>query len=93
MMKCVITAGQPDGSWFTSYVFRSTQHGYINSVGISPLHFGLNLRIGMEDRNKVRIGKWSVGMFIGRSSKLAEVLKRRKISICCVQETKYRKQK
>jgi exonuclease III len=42
----------------------------------------------------VGIDTWNVGALTGKSRKLSEVLKRRKVNICCVQESgKERKQK
>ncbi|CAH0714613.1 unnamed protein product, partial [Brenthis ino] len=39
---------------------------------------------------KVRIASWNVGSMTGRSLELSEVLLRRRISICCIQETKWK---
>jgi hypothetical protein len=35
---------------------------------------GLNLRLGMNDRYKVKIGTWNIGSLTVRSRELAEVL-------------------
>nr|GFD04844.1 hypothetical protein [Tanacetum cinerariifolium] len=69
--------------------------GNVNGVGTSPLRSGLNLNLslGRKDRYKVRIGTWNVGTLTGRSRELAEVLKRRRVNICCVQETKWKGEK
>ncbi|CAH0731083.1 unnamed protein product, partial [Brenthis ino] len=42
---------------------------------------------------KVRIVCWNVGSMTGRSLELSEVLLRRRISICCIQETKWKESK
>ena len=42
------------------------------------------------DRFKVTVGTWNVGTLTGRNRELAEVLKRRNVNICCVQETKWK---
>jgi len=51
---------------------------YVNGVGTSPLNSRLNLRLGVEDKYKVRVGTWIVGTLTSRSRELVEVLKRRK---------------
>jgi len=47
----------------------------------------------VKDRYKIRIGIRNVGTLTGRSKELVDVLKRRKINICCVQETKWKGKK
>ncbi|XP_047024179.1 craniofacial development protein 2-like [Helicoverpa zea] len=39
---------------------------------------------------KIRIASWNVGSMTGRSAELSEVLHRRRINICCIQETKWK---
>ncbi|XP_055388280.1 craniofacial development protein 2-like [Condylostylus longicornis] len=39
---------------------------------------------------KIRIGTWNIGSLTGRSKELAEILKRRNIDICCIQELKWK---
>jgi exonuclease III len=41
----------------------------------------------------VKIGAWNAGTLTDRSRELAEVLKRRKVNIFCVQETKWKGEK
>jgi len=67
--------------------------GNVNGVGTSPLHPKLNLHLGIRDRYKVRIGTWNVGTLTCRSRELVEVMKRRKVNICRVQETKWKGEK
>ncbi|XP_055377909.1 craniofacial development protein 2-like [Condylostylus longicornis] len=43
-----------------------------------------------NSKMKVRIGTWNIGSLTGRSKELAEVLKRRNIDICCIQEVKWK---
>jgi len=47
----------------------------------------------MKDRYKVRIDTWNFGTLKDRSRELAEVLKRRKVNICCEQEIKWKGEK
>jgi len=54
--------------------------GNVCGAGTSPLRPGLNLRLGMRGRYKVRKGTWAVGTLTGRSRELAEVLKRRRVN-------------
>ncbi|CAH9078319.1 unnamed protein product, partial [Cuscuta europaea] len=49
-------------------------------------------RCGVKKRRqgvRLRFGTWNVGSLTGRSSEIAEVMKRRNISIMCMQETKW----
>ena len=62
----------------------------VDSVEKAPRCFWLDSRLSTPDRFKVRVGTWNVGTLTGRSRKLAEVLKRRNVNICCVQETKWK---
>jgi len=41
-----------------------------------------------KNRFKVRYDMWNVGILTGRSRELAEVLMRRNVNVCCVEETK-----
>lgn len=47
----------------------------INSVGTKPLRSGLNVRIGIRKRYKVRIGTLNDGSLTDSSRELAEILK------------------
>lgn len=94
MMQCVIPVGGRCGSCFTSYMFRLTQHGNVNVVnGDTPFRPRLNLRLGMRYRYKVRIGVWNFRKLTNRSRELAKVMKRRKVIIYCIQETKCKEEK
>ena len=73
----VICAGLPNGR-------------DVDGVGKAPKCFGLDSHLSTQDRFKVRVGTWNVGTLTGRSRELAEVLKRRNVNICCVQETKWK---
>ena len=44
------------------------------------------------DRNPLwtRFGTWNVGSMTGRSGKVAEALERRKVKVCCIQETRWK---
>ncbi|CAH0719180.1 unnamed protein product, partial [Brenthis ino] len=48
----------------------------------------------VHDKNKLslqlRIGTWNLGSLTGRSQELAETLHRRRVNICCLQETKWK---
>lgn len=39
---------------------------------------------------KLRLATWNIGTLTGRSAELGDVLKRRGIDSCCVQETKWK---
>ncbi|XP_039288350.1 craniofacial development protein 2-like [Nilaparvata lugens] len=39
---------------------------------------------------RMRISTWNVGSMTGRSTELGKVLQRRRINICCIQETKWK---
>jgi hypothetical protein len=41
-------------------------------------------------REKIRIASWNVGSLTGRSVELVEALDRRRIDICCLQETRWK---
>ena len=38
----------------------------------------------------IRFGSWNVGTMTGRSSEIVEVLERRRVDVCCVQETRWK---
>ncbi|XP_047989938.1 uncharacterized protein LOC125229188 [Leguminivora glycinivorella] len=44
----------------------------------------------MRRQPKMRFASWNVGSMTGRSAELSEVLHRRRINICCIQETKWK---
>ena len=45
-------------------------------------------RTGLECR--IRVASWNIGTIKGRSLEVVETLERRKVDICCVQETRFR---
>jgi exonuclease III len=84
---------------------KSTTKEKRNNVRASPLSDGQRIspanpskrkpnRKTTEDANdtlsKIRISSWNVGSLTGRSNELADVLHRRSISICCLQETRWK---
>ena len=40
--------------------------------------------------NWTRFGTWNVGSMTGRSGEVADALERRKVKVCCVQETRWK---
>jgi len=50
--------------------------------GVNGVRKGVGLR-------KVRLASWNIGSLTGKSIELVNSLRRRKISIACVQETKW----
>ena len=65
----------------------------VNGVGKVHTTPGLKSRQLVGERFKVRVGTWNVGTLTGKSRELVEVLKRRKVNICCVQETRWKGEK
>ena len=43
-----------------------------------------------NDMNWTRFGTWNVGSMTGRSGEVADALERRKVKVCCVQETRWK---
>ena len=43
-----------------------------------------------NDTNWTRFGTWNVGSMTGRSEEVADALERRKVKVCCVQETRWK---
>ncbi|XP_063634931.1 craniofacial development protein 2-like [Cydia splendana] len=43
-----------------------------------------------SQNHKLRIASWNVGSMTGRSAELGEALRRRRINLCCIQETKWK---
>jgi hypothetical protein len=39
---------------------------------------------------EIKLATWNVGTLTGRSNELSQILKKRKINICCIQETKWK---
>ena len=62
----------------------------VNGVGKAQMASGLKPQQLMDGRVKVRVGTWNVGTLSGKSRELVEVLKRRNVNICCVQETRWK---
>ena len=57
--------------------------------GKLPTHDGYALDVPHEAR-LVRFGSWNVGSMTGRSGEIVECLARRRIDVCCVQETRWK---
>ncbi|XP_055830866.1 uncharacterized protein LOC129899892 [Solanum dulcamara] len=55
--------------------------------------FGSRARVGRakgaEGASRLRVGSWNIGTLSGKSIELVKILKKRKINIACVQETKW----
>ena len=58
--------------------------------GIFPDYEGQKLDVTCRDRRVVRIGSWNVGSMSGKAGEVADVLNRRKVMVCCVQETRWK---
>jgi len=52
----------------------------------SPGSYGVGRGVGFQ---KVRLASWNIGSLTGKSIELVKELRRRRISITCVQETKW----
>ena len=59
-----------------------------NVVASASPSGGNGVRRGVGFR-KVRLASWNIGSLMGKSMELVKPLRRRKISIACVQETKW----
>ncbi|XP_059301993.1 uncharacterized protein LOC132053918 [Lycium ferocissimum] len=44
---------------------------------------------GVEGASRLRVGSWNIGTLSGKSIELVKILKKRRINIACVQETKW----
>ncbi|XP_059315698.1 uncharacterized protein LOC132066394 [Lycium ferocissimum] len=44
---------------------------------------------GVEEASRLRVGFWNIGTLSGKSIELVKILKKRRINIACVQETKW----
>ena len=78
--NCVNGAGVND---------KGPAHG---RVGVNPEHCPIVIqRSGTtESESKFRVGTLNVGTLRGRSGEVVETLSRRKVDVCCVQETRWR---
>lgn len=59
-------------------------------LGRSPQANTKSYKSNKETVKSLRIATWNLGSLTGRSAELAEVLKRRRIHIACIQETKWK---
>ena len=46
-----------------------------------------------KNKNKIRLATWNLGTLTGKSLELIDTMKRRKINIACIQETKWKGEK
>ena len=44
---------------------------------------------GPDMNSKLRFGSWNVGSMVGRSMEIVDELRKRKVDVCCVQETRW----
>ncbi|CAH0728115.1 unnamed protein product, partial [Brenthis ino] len=56
----------------------------------SPKSDGRAKQQGTVTMSELRIASWNIGTMTGRSAELSAILERRRINICCVQETKWK---
>lgn len=45
---------------------------------------------GPDVRSSLRFGSWNIGSMVGRSMEVAMELRKRKVDVCCVQETRWK---
>ena len=74
--------------------------GCQTAVGLDPINEGVQpdvLQRGWADmacqRSKsqdVRVATWNVSSMVGRSGEVVDALHRRKIDLCCAQETRWK---
>ncbi|KAF3678339.1 hypothetical protein FXO37_04417 [Capsicum annuum] len=61
--------------------------GSSSGVSAGSVRSGRGRRAGRED--KLGVGSWNIGTLLGKSVELVKILKKRRINIACVQETKW----
>mgnify|MGYP007071599789 CR=1 FL=1 len=61
-----------------------------NVVGGNPTYDGNCTLDVPRGPRLIRFGSWNVGSMTGRSSEVVEVLERRRVDVCCVQETRWK---
>ncbi|XP_071694924.1 uncharacterized protein [Rutidosis leptorrhynchoides] len=97
-MGCVDSATLPcEGLLFDlgllGKIDSSRSHGYLRSC---PSRSGAGRSIGLRSGNRlakpvrIRAGSWNVGTFTGKRYELVETLRKRKVDIFCVQETRWK---
>ena len=84
-------------SWGSSPPLEKTQGEGIGSslVADEPRSVVHSIDDGnLPDRSrrshKIRLATWNVGLMSGKSGEICDVMLRRKIDVCCLQETKWR---
>lgn len=64
--------------------------GIATNTRASPGSDDKTKHLNMVPMREVRISTWNIGTMTGRSAELSAILERRRINICCVQETKWK---
>ncbi|KAF3661489.1 putative BRCT domain-containing protein-like isoform X1 [Capsicum annuum] len=57
--------------------------------GIGSCLVGLGVGVGSGGGGRLRVGSWNIGTLQGKSIELVKILRKRRINIACVQETKW----
>lgn len=58
-----------------------------------PCLYGRGLGKKVISKRKVRFASWNVGTLSGKSMEVVDVMRRRKINIACLQETRWKEEK
>ena len=71
---------------------RNNETGVLNDEGVvsGRARGGLVRSSVSKIPHNLRIGSWNVGTLKGRSNEIVEVISRRNIDICCIQEVRWR---
>jgi hypothetical protein len=88
----VTPSGRGGGKATTSVNMRNPCD-LVGTVNVGALK-GRNVRNGnkrMTDvKQNVRVATWNVGSMSGKSAEVVEVIHRRRVDVCCVQETRWK---
>ncbi|XP_071687766.1 uncharacterized protein [Rutidosis leptorrhynchoides] len=72
----------------TGKINSSHTHGYLRSC---PISLGAGRSRGSRDtRVRIRVGSWNVGTLTSKAHELVNTLRKSKVDILCVQETRWR---
>ncbi|XP_071728909.1 uncharacterized protein [Rutidosis leptorrhynchoides] len=72
----------------TGKINSSHTHGYLRSC---PISLGAGRSRGSRDtRVRIRVGSWNVGTLTSKARELVNTLRKSKVDILCVQETRWR---
>lgn len=66
------------------------EHGAAKDTRAFPQSDGRKKQHNKVIMSEVRIATWNIGTMTGRSAELSSILERRRINICCVQETRWK---